>query len=874
MSQTFERPIVTVSTLVLLAVTFSGNLSVGQQQTEVNSDPQEVERMMGERVDPSLYGPGIVESMQDVADRERNMPPSTVNSKLRNGRQGTWAIPRRFNTFVPHSGQFSVANTWGDTKMGIGFPGQVDVEGAWFAGQAGEGSWASAVRAHGYRGGELVVTTDWFTSIEREPSWFAMNLGDVDRIEIEAKPTIAGSGWYTMDDLTYSVLSDDPAEEPRKIVVDFEDASRGKVLTGSNYAGLTWETGTGDFDQAIPGPLPIETDKPEPAGPEAPAGEAGVDGGGTDGTTTPTLSMIFQGPISGGSFPPDTCGAIGPNHFVSIVNTNISAYHKATGALAFSQSLGAFFGGGSGDPRILYDTHSGRWIAIDTDFSTRIYLAVSTTNNPTGSWFKTNFVAMAGSDTGCSIDFPTLGVDQNGIYLSMWAVGCGYTFFAIDKAPLIAVTPSLGTVTAFRGLTTADTDPIPVHTYTAATGEYFLSGLSSTSFRLRRVNPPLNAPTLSTLLSITVPSHGNAPDAPAMGSTTNLDTGDTRLMNAVLRDGFIYTTHTINVSGRAAVRWYKINPTTSALVESGTVSSATLHYFYPSIAVNSVGDLAMGFTGSNASQFAACYFTGRSVSDPAGTMATPVLYKSGVASYNLLDGFGRNRWGDYSLTTLDPSDNLTFYTIQEYAHSTNVWGTFVAKLVISAAPANDNCVDAQLIGDGAFAFSTLNATTDGPDEPAQCSFAGQTNITRDIWYKYLASCTGTATVSLCGSSYNTKLAAYAGCPAGSGLTLACNDDFCGSSSQISFPVVAGTLYRVRIGGFNNASGAGTANISCTPAPPACPEDLSGDNTVGTPDLLLLINAWGPCGGCPADLTNDGTVGTPDLLQLINAWGPC
>jgi hypothetical protein len=58
------------------------------------------------------------------------------------------------------------------------------------------------------------------------------------------------------------------------------------------------------------------------------------------------------------------------------------------------------------------------------------------------------------------------------------------------------------------------------------------------------------------------------------------------------------------------------------------------------------------------------------------------------------------------------------------------------------------------------------------------------------------------------------------------------------------------------------------------APPACLADLSGDDTVGVPDLLMVINAWGPCLGCPADISGDNVVGVPDLLIVINAWGSC
>jgi hypothetical protein len=63
----------------------------------------------------------------------------------------------------------------------------------------------------------------------------------------------------------------------------------------------------------------------------------------------------------------------------------------------------------------------------------------------------------------------------------------------------------------------------------------------------------------------------------------------------------------------------------------------------------------------------------------------------------------------------------------------------------------------------------------------------------------------------------------------------------------------------------------------------CPADIAppgGNGSVGVPDLLAIINAWGPCipgTPCPADLAppgGNGTVGVPDLLFIINNWGPC
>jgi len=59
-----------------------------------------------------------------------------------------------------------------------------------------------------------------------------------------------------------------------------------------------------------------------------------------------------------------------------------------------------------------------------------------------------------------------------------------------------------------------------------------------------------------------------------------------------------------------------------------------------------------------------------------------------------------------------------------------------------------------------------------------------------------------------------------------------------------------------------------------PDDPGCEGDFNGDGTVGVPDLLSILDAWGPCSGCDQDLNGDGTVGVPDLLSVLDAWGDC
>ena len=642
------------------------------------------ETVKGEKLDPSTYGPCWIESMEAAIERDRAVQrPLPPEGKDRNGRHGVWVVPGMGASTSPHSGNHYAVNKWGDTCMGIRFPGLVEFEGAWIAGQSARGAWTTGVKIKGYRGDALVKETPWFTKIGEEPAWMAADLHGVDRIEVISRPVFKGGGWYALDDLTFTSLDPGTGKaEGKKRVIDFEDLPYRFTLTGSGYAGLTWEEGRGAFqEEGVHAPkTPLrEKEGGEAAGLTAPHR--------AQNGTLPNLKAAYQGVIRGDagsmSYPPDTIGAVGPNHFVETVNRNFAVYDKATGAELTNILLGSFLPGSNGDPRVLFDQHSGRWIVIVCDFNATasIFLAVSLTDNPMGSWFKGSFVTAQGSDTGKWPDYPTLGVDKNGIYTAAYMVGSGdtMTLFAIDKAPLVGSSPHIGTITAFRSLSWEGAIQ-PAHTYGDPGGEYCISWYNSSALRLRRVNPPLTAPTLTQVGIVSVPSFSNPPNAPAKGSSVPLNTVDDRLMMAVYRDGSLWTAHTIAAGAGAGCRWYEIDTASATRVQSGTVTDPALYFFFPSIMVNKNGDAAMGFSGSNTSQYAGCYYTGRLASDPPGEMAAPAQYKPGTGPQNNVDPYGRNRWGDYSYTTLDPSDETTFWTIQEYGHSSDIWGTYAAVL--------------------------------------------------------------------------------------------------------------------------------------------------------------------------------------------------
>lgn len=627
-------------------------------------------------VDAGRYGEAVVEGMDIVLERQAER--DAIDARPVGAPHGTWKIPPLRATFFPHSGIRNVTNTDGDTLMGIGFPAPVDVHEVWVAGQGSAGVWTERVRVIGYRDGAVVATTDWFADVDSTPDRFEIAIENVDRIVVESEANVTGGGWYALDDLAYTPRT----KGATRVLIDFEDARDRQVLTGTAYAGLTWEQGHGEvLDASVHAPETPEVD-PLPG-----------EGGGIAGSGSPTNDTIpvsvndFQGVLRGDagsfSYPPDSHGAIGPAHYVETVNRNFAIYDRDSGAELVNVHLQSFLPDSNGDPRVVYDQLAGRWIVMVTDFSANemIFLAVSLDDDPTGEWFKTNFPTDEGPDQTCWPDYPTLGYDTEGIYVTTYMVGCGsITIFAIDKAPLIDATPSLGAISAFRQLPfEGAVQPMTVHD--DSTGHYFISTQSSSQLRIRRLTGPITSPTLNELGSVAVPTFDPPPDVPALGSNTNLDhTVGNRMLNATMRDGSIWAAHDVGAGGMSMVRWYQIDTATLDLVQSGDIGDPELHYFYGSIAVNAAGDAMLGFSGSNADQYAAIYATGRRAGDSPGTMGAPILIKEGTGPQNNIDGVGRNRWGDYSMTNVDPVDDDSFWTIQEYGHDVDIWGTWIANI--------------------------------------------------------------------------------------------------------------------------------------------------------------------------------------------------
>jgi hypothetical protein len=107
-----------------------------------------------------------------------------------------------------------------------------------------------------------------------------------------------------------------------------------------------------------------------------------------------------------------------------------------------------------------------------------------------------------------------------------------------------------------------------------------------------------------------------------------------------------------------------------------------------------------------------------------------------------------------------------------------------------------------------------------------CFYAGGAP---DVVYSYTPAATVLATISLCGSSYDTGLNVVNSAM----VSVACNDDFCGVQSQVEVSLTAGTTYYIIVDGY--ASGSGTYTLNVTGAVPCIFECVNGVDE-GEPDL--------------------------------------
>ena len=178
---------------------------------------------------------------------------------------------------------------------------------------------------------------------------------------------------------------------------------------------------------------------------------------------------------------------------------------------------------------------------------------------------------------------------------------------------------------------------------------------------------------------------------------------------------------------------------------------------------------------------------------------------------------------------------------------------------------NETCTSAQPVIEGAFPFSTINATTDGPPLPIECNKGAGLAFGADVYFCYTASCSGVATATFCNSDFDTRVAVYSGCACPESTILACNDDSCDLQSSVSWEVNAGQTYLIRLGGSGGVDGLGVMELSCQPAPTIC---------LAAPVQCNPKNATGAAlsGDGSQNVADDFRLAVGDTITSICWWG--
>lgn len=420
---------------------------------------------------------------------------------------------------------------------------------------------------------------------------------------------------------------------------------------------------------------------------------------------------------NGQSIPPDTVGAVGPSHIVETLNTEVALYNKDSGeelGKATLQEFWASLGTNNGepanfpfDPRVLYDPHSGRFFFITmggVPSPSWILIAASKDSDPTKDFYKYAIDADGGSQVWA--DYPGLGVDKDNVYVTVNMFTDDFDFayssvWIFPKSQLLAgdraVNPTRIDVNDASAFTLK-----PATIFGNGTTMYLvnMAGFGGETPYLCLWKVSGNEVEKLGFIGVAPFPNIELPDAAQKDTADKIEVNDDRILDALYRNGYIWATQSVASSDelRTEAAWYKIDPSKANLDEpgetedQGRVKDANRWYYFPSIAVNSNNDVAMGFTGSSATEFAGCYFTTRKTSDTKGTMRAVTMYKDGEATYFKTFSGQDNRWGDYSATVVDPFDDLTFWTLQEYAatpaqarDNNDRWGTYWAKFKAGSA---------------------------------------------------------------------------------------------------------------------------------------------------------------------------------------------
>jgi hypothetical protein len=413
--------------------------------------------------------------------------------------------------------------------------------------------------------------------------------------------------------------------------------------------------------------------------------------------TALTILNNWAGQNGGGSCPPDPTGAAGPNHYVQAVNASpFKVFNKTTGSNLSVRQIGALWSpatSNDGDPIVLYDKYADRWFVSQFGTSgNKVYIAISTTNDPTGSYYTYTFTSNQFPD------YLKFSIWADGYYMTSNQGTSRVFVFERDKMLLgqtarsVSKTFSPGSVSNFFCPLTADADgvlppvgtPCPFFWYTE--NSWGGSAVDAIKYINATVNWTPATPTLtfSTTSTINVAAFDGTYSGNWLDIYQSDNVGGNRLdgiggvvwYRAQWRKWTGYNTVVlcwgVKISStQRSIKWVELrqNQQTGnwSLYQEGIYAPDALNRWVGSMAMDDYGSIALCYAvaGPTPATPVSLAFTGRLATDPLGQMTfDETIAKAGTG---VMTGCG-GRFGDYSHTALDPN-GTTFWHTGEFSNA-------------------------------------------------------------------------------------------------------------------------------------------------------------------------------------------------------------
>ncbi|MBN3036102.1 MAG: hypothetical protein JW861_10995, partial [Bacteroidales bacterium] len=410
-------------------------------------------------------------------------------------------------------------------------------------------------------------------------------------------------------------------------------------------------------------------------------------------------------------YPPDANGDVSPNHYIQTINMVYSIYNKSGTLLAGPTALNTLFGSvpgsncNDGDPIVLWDENAQRWLIGEFSLcntNDRMLIAISQTSDPTGSWHQYSF------DVADVPDYMKFGVWRDGYYMGT-NTGGGNDIYVFQRsqmltggtAQMVAFDNPWRPASGFHCVPPMDNDGTLAPTGTPG---YFItinddawggsdqiwiyqlavnwsSPGSSTFNRTQQINvAAFNSNFGITWDNIAQP-----------GTSQELDAVPQVLMQRPQYRNFgtyqtVVCCHTVDVDNtdHAGIRWYELRRTTGnwTLRQTGTYAPDGHSRWMASIALNGENQIGLGYSISSSSVYPGIRYCGQSATAYAAANNTMDIAEETIyTGTNSQTGY--NRWGDYSMIAVDPSNDRTFWYTNQYVGSSNSRRTRIATFEFS-----------------------------------------------------------------------------------------------------------------------------------------------------------------------------------------------